>query len=171
MTSSANKDRYENLVNKIFSQLTARGFLCRGKTARKIVNQNCGIIEFQESVSSINDAVKFTINVGIIYESLAEIGRQDIWSAQLLDAHIRYRIGYLMPVRIDKWWVLDSDENIPEIERNIADAISIYAVPCVESFAADVRTALALWVTGSSPGLTAIQRDRLLLAAKKSHLI
>jgi hypothetical protein len=112
------------------------------------------LVSLQASTASTSSALKATVNVAVWIPALEENAKPDVWSA-----HWRNRIGHLMPEHSDIWWYANSDEEAKSIGTQIAEAIRDFAIPILETLATR-RALLALWETGVSPGLTAVQADR-----------
>ena len=66
-----------------------------------------------------------------------------------------------MPAATDRWWTAISDDEAGSIGREIAGALVQYGLPALEKLA-DARAVASLWRRGVAPGLTDVQRQRLL---------
>jgi len=133
----------------------------RGTVFRNALAGNVSIIEFHKSRDSSADAIKFTVNLGVISGELLrrwdhelDILKENVWSA-----HLRSRIGEFLSTPQDLWWIIADDVDTPTIEAEVCDLITSEAVPFLSRHATDADL-VRLWRTGQSPGLTEGQRDR-----------
>jgi hypothetical protein len=140
------------------------GFSRHGKLFRLIEQDNCGIIEFQRSGKNSRDGLLFTVNLGVVCgELLDSVG--ELRKARVVDAHVRERIGMLLPGRPDKWWEISRATEACVLEREISDLILRKAVPYIQSYLGTDRI-ISLWESGRSPGLTDGQRVQFLTRLK-----
>jgi uncharacterized protein DUF4304 len=124
MTARATpKEIYDRVVEGSAQKLRDLNFSRRGVTLRKISNGNAAIIEFQKSVKSGREKILFTINLGVVCGKLLEEWPPALARAGSIDAHLRERIGMLLPERSDKWWQIgpetDADALVSEVSRLI----------------------------------------------------
>ena len=168
MKSTALKNEYEGVLRSVDSLLKSRGFKRRGQVFRLFSDGNCGIVEFQKSDKSSEDRLMFTINLGVVSGELLGADPATEKSLGSIDAHLRQRVGMLMPDRPDKWWVLESSTNAEALADELTNLLSERAVPFIQEYLS-TDSLIALWEAGQSPGLTAVQRDRYLSALKRSQ--
>src|SRR6266446_4056805 len=95
---------FDGVIKVIGTRLKTLGFTQRGKAFTIATGANCGIIDFQRSVKSSKNALLFTITLGVVCGDLLDSGSSAARKAQILDAHVRQRIGMLLPDCPDKWW-------------------------------------------------------------------
>lgn len=152
---------YKRIVNAAAALLTAHGFKKSGTAFRNAHDGNVSIIEFQKSRDSSADAVKFTVNLGVIsgellrrWDDELDISKETVWSA-----HLRHRIGDFLSTPQDLWWNIAEDVDTLTIEAEVCDLITREAVPFLSRHATDADL-IRLWRTGRSPGLTEGQRER-----------
>ena len=106
MKTSNVQSSYKALIASLSESLKVAGFLRRANTFTFSYGNNVGIIEFQRSVKSSREAILFTVNVGVVLGDLLEGGLSFVRKDSILNAHLRQRIGALLPERTDKWWLL-----------------------------------------------------------------
>jgi hypothetical protein len=114
------------------------------------------LVSLQSSATSSADAVRVTVNLGVWVSALEGDAKPDIWAA-----HWRERLGFVMEERRDVWWDAASDNQAKSAAAAIADSIRRFALPVLETLASP-GALLSLWKSGRSPGLTAVQAERLL---------
>jgi hypothetical protein len=66
-----------------------------------------------------------------------------------------------MPAATDRWWTASSDGEASAAGLDMARALVQYGLPVLEKLA-DARAVVALWRQGMAPGLSEVQRRRLL---------
>ncbi len=170
MTKTDTERLFSDLVKAVGEKLKGLGYAKRGQVFRILANNNCGLIDFQRSVSNTTDAISFTINLGVVCGDLLDQTVTQLKDAQITDAHVRQRIGQLLTGQQDKWWQLNVSANFESLSREIVDLISNKAVPFVSNFL-NTNSVRSLWESGKSPGLTELQRVRFLskLKSKQSN--
>ena len=161
MTARDLESEYKRIVNAAAGLLTAHGFKKRGTAFRNALAGNVSIIEFQKSRDSSADAIKFTVNLGVIsgellrrWDDELDISRETVWSA-----HLRSRIGDFLSTPQDLWWIIADSTDIRTIEAEVCDLITSEALPFLSQHSTDADL-VRLWRTGQSPGLTEGQRER-----------
>ena len=75
--------------------------------------------------------------------------------------HLRERIGWLTPERMDKWWDISEDTDVEALASEISGLVAEKGAPYLLQYA-DKDSLIALWESGRSPGLTETQRLRYL---------
>ena len=114
------------------------------------------LVGFQSSQMSDKTQLMITVNLTI---RLGQLDRDP--SIFRGDGHWRTRIGSFMEKPSDYWWACRSDEDAIQAGKRITMLLETAALPEMERLASAEALA-ALWVSGQSPGLTQIQRDRYL---------
>jgi hypothetical protein len=170
-------DRYRTMINTHMKPyLESKGFRGATDIFRRQYDRNWGLISFQKSVRSDQDAVVFTVNVGTISRRLYEFDGYHVAIDTLRDEHChwRERLGYLMPERRDIWWTLDRSSNVDELASGLVRLIDRYAIPEMQRYVSDEQLT-ELWLTGCSPGITDLVRlehlSVMLKAAKRYELL
>lgn len=159
------KEIFDEVVKEVGLRLKKLGFKQRGSVFRIAAESNCGIIEFQRSVKSSKETLLFTLNMGVVCGNLLDEGPSGIESAQIIDAHVRQRIGMLLTDRPDKWWTITESTNRDTLIQEVSDLTLTKAVPYVESYL-NTNAMITLWESGQCPGLTDVQRIRFLAKLK-----
>ena len=130
----------------------------RKKTTYRKQNEHYELlVNWQISNDDLPGKIKFTINVGVhdlrLAKILEEEGGPDIW-----DCHLRQRVGFLMPERQDKWWIVDATLPVSDVLVEELKLVSqTYVLPFLPGFSAR-DDLLELWRSGIAPGQTDRQR-------------
>ena len=163
MSSHETLDRaFAELVRTIALKLKDRGFTRNGVKLQVKSDRNFGIIEFQRSTSSSAEGLRFTVNLGIILGDLLDRSTR---TPGMMFAHVRQRLGHLMPDPSDRWWQLDAATQVDTLAGELASALIESGVPFIERYL-KTQEVVSLWESGRSPGLTETQRNRLLTRLK-----
>ena len=144
------------------------GFHRRGSILRIVTQGNAGIIEFQKSTKNTNNKIFFTVNLAVICGALLEPDQPSLEKARSMGAHLRQRIGMLMPGRPDKWWEISEASTVGTLASEVSEVIATEGAPYVARYL-DVNELVALWESGKSPGLTEMQRVRYLEKLKSQR--
>ena len=159
---------FGDLIGSTAARLAPLGFRRRVRVMRMVVGAHCGIVEFQRSAKSSNQQIFFTVNVGVVYGELLGPGPSELDRAQIADAHVRQRIGMIMPGRSDRWWEINQSTDIGALKREVSEVVIEYALPFVRRYLS-TDAIISLWESGQSPGLTAVQRADFLSQLKSKH--
>lgn len=159
MGSTDLKTVFKNMVSTVATRLSVHGFAQRGLVLHKSAGNNVALVEFQLSDKTSKERVVFTVNLGIICGELSDgaVSRK----TSVMDAHLRQRLGFLLSERADKWWEITAQTNVIALANELSATIEEHALPYLDEYL-DSRSLIALWESGKSPGLTAVQRTRLL---------
>jgi hypothetical protein len=158
---------YSGLLEAVSSELKNAGYRRRGDALLVESEGNTGLIEFQRSVGSTPGALRFTVNLAVHIGTL-EGGSQRRRTST--SAHLRRRLGHFMTPPTDKWWQIDSTTNERVLAAEILQPLLEIGVPFVERHL-KTSAVVALWESGESPGLTAVQRERFLALLKERRAV
>ena len=164
MGSADLKAAFKNMVRSVATRLSVHGFSQRGLVLRKNAGSNVAVIEFQLSDKTSKECLIFTINLGVICGELSD--RATSRKVSAMDAHLRQRFGFLLPEHGDKWWEITARTNVIALADELSTLLEQSALPYLEEYM-DSKALMALWESGKSPGLTAVQRARLLDQLKR----
>jgi hypothetical protein len=158
----------EIIIAETADRVKELGFVRRGNALRKIGEENIGIIEFQKSVNDSKSKILFTVNLAVVCGALLDAEQSTLAKAKSIDAHLRQRIGMLMPGRPDKWWEVTNATDVDALATEVSDLIRNEGAPYINRYLS-MSELVALWESGKSPGLTAVQRSRYLEKIKSRH--
>ena len=139
----------------LFPTLSALGFNGRSSTFSKEVGDVVHLLQLQASQDNSGESARFTLNVAVWVPALASDAKPSV-----SDSHWNRRLGYLGPENSDLWWQANDLRMADNAAKDIAGRISSFAVPALDQLRS-TEDLLALWRTGSSPGLTGVQADRM----------
>jgi Domain of unknown function (DUF4304) len=151
----------DTIIGTTAARVANLGFVRRGSILRVAGNGTSGVIQFQKSTGSTKDLVRFTISLAVVCGALLEEWQPATGKATSTDAHLRERVGMLMPTRTDKWWEITSATNVDAVATEVSDLVATVGAPYVMRYL-DTEELVALWQSGQSPGLTETQRVRYL---------
>lgn len=164
MTTSAS-DLYSHLVQEqLPSSLAERGFSKSGKGALfvQLKQGNWAVVDFQKSQSSRPDLVRFTVTAGIALGRLRkEESLKPHLPPRIEECHWSRRIGQFMQTPQDKWWVINPNTPIREVETEILDLLDKSVLPQVQPLMSE-EALRDHWLAGYSHGITEGQRLRYL---------
>lgn len=150
---------FKKLIAQIAPSLKEHGFVKNSNRFYLKGENNCGLIDFQKSTKSTPSEVVFTINVGVRSDALVDFFDPDALDKRptIEDCHWRSRIGFLLPGKCDKWWVIDSFDSLENLKYELALCVTDIAIPALDLHISD-KYLCKEWLAGKSPGLTNIQR-------------
>jgi hypothetical protein len=160
-----------NLLHELLTALVTCpeliGFKLNGNTFSKKSDYYWFLIDWQTSRDQIDGHIKFTVNLGIhdlrlaaVLDEVPDGRRLDVWSC-----HLNERIGFLLPERKDKWWIVPATTPVSsELVSEFKSLLSMYVAPFFSKFS-ERDDLLNLWKSGVAPGQTDRRRiefiDRL----------
>ena len=134
--------------------LLDHGFRGRSSTFSREVNDVFHLIQLQPADDNSPAGARFTVNVAVWVPKLASTQTPSV-----ADAHWSIRLGELDPENTERWWQADDFDMADDAARDMVLRIQAHAIPALDKLRS-TRDLLALWKTGSSPGLTRLQADR-----------
>lgn len=143
---------FDLILKSVSTELSKLGFRKTGSTFRKVMNDGVAIVNFQRSVDSKRNEIKFTVNFAVVCLLLQD-NEKITATVSEYDGHLRQRIGAFLPGHPDKWWVVKEKADPQPLIDEIQPTIVATAVPFVTRYT-DAKELLALWESGNAPGLT-----------------
>ena len=161
MSRNGLSQAFDQVIQEAAEKDSVLRFRRQGSTHR-VIEQDCaGLIEFQKSTTNSADQIRFTINLAVVCRALLNPDQSSLEKARSPEAHLRLRIGMLLPGRPDKWWEIKDGVNVAELAGEVSTLIATEAAPYVTRYL-DRGELISLWRSGESPGLTETQRLRYL---------
>ncbi|MFN8360307.1 MAG: DUF4304 domain-containing protein [Candidatus Kapaibacterium sp.] len=162
-------EKFKRLISTIGTQLKAAGFTKQGNTFYLQRDSNWGIINFQKSMSSTKQAVKFTINLGVQSTSICKVlkYKEKVDKPTIGVCHWTERIGFLLPQKQDYWWTISDDTDLEELIVELSNVVGELAVPELEAHITD-ESLMILWLNGFA-GCTMLGRYIYLTTLLKLH--
>lgn len=129
----------------IWPFLHDRGFKRSKSTFHRPVAANWQVVNFQKSVYSDRDAVRFTVNLAVGLDRLRE-GVHD-WAEDKRPpearCHLRERLGRLVSDR-DVWWDVRPGLELASLAEAVTLALERYGLPWLDAHASDDAIAALL---------------------------
>lgn len=157
------KDILSEIVSSMQEPMNLLGFKKNEKQYIFISKEgNWGIVDFQKSSKSSNDAIVFTVNLGVSSKKLLSAysnhssKRPSIWDCQW-----QIRLGHIMEEKKDIWWTVTKDTDIQKLSLEILNILLVKGIPEIKKYIDDASLC-DLWLSGISPSLTDTQRMRYL---------
>lgn len=150
---------YKELIKEISSLLKEKGFSRKGNCFYLQQGDNWGLLDFQKSRKSTADEIIFTINLGVCSGRLLEFFSADLLQQKpsIEACHWRERVGFLLPERQDKWWLIRAAEPLNPLVDELKGCLVRVAIPAIGQHLSDGQLC-SEWSSGKSPGFTDIQR-------------
>ena len=150
------------ILAALAATLGPAGFRKGGSVFKRDRKDVVHLLSLQSSTESTADSLRVTVNLAIWVEALAdERTKPDVAASQW-----RQRIGFLLPVHQDYWWIARSDAEARSVASEICDAVVKHGLPALDALSSTADLAV-LWESTRSPGLTAIQAHRYLACLRE----
>jgi hypothetical protein len=115
--------------------LKERGFKKQGRTFQKRVGDLYHVVHVQASRRNEFDSGQFTVNLGIASPEIATAwlgGRVPKNPASHRNMLLHERIGFLLPMKKDRWWTIGPDTDLGELAREVSDSLTRHALKFFE---------------------------------------
>jgi len=142
--------------------LSPRGYRKSSSLFSKQSQDVVHLIEVQGSLKSTATTPMFTVNIGVFAPELIYADVRSTTKPSIPQAHWRTRLGILSPERQDLWWSVTSDLQARSAAQDISARVEHFALPVLERLQ-NLGSLVALWESGSSPGISEAQRKEFLL--------
>jgi hypothetical protein len=120
------QDKFKQLLKALTPFLKAYGNTRRGQNFHTRRDGNWGVINFQRGRYA---ELKFTVNLGVFSQTIdnfyQEWGKDKDAPPERGCDHWRDRIGSLLPRRLDKWWVIDGETELPDLIEELKAALPL----------------------------------------------
>jgi len=143
-------------------ELKKHGFTLKGRTFYVFDSGNWGLIEIQNGTRSTQDAIAFTINVGIACRRFSGLS-DDEWRRTrppMYRADYNLRLGFLLGLptgRKDKWWTLEAQTDLSSLAEELLGHLRGAAIPEIRRLISD-EGLRDYWLSGQGGGLSERQR-------------
>jgi Domain of unknown function (DUF4304) len=154
---------YEYIVRSTAQHLSNLGFKRRQNIIYVRNQDGFGVVEFQRSLSNSSSQIKFTINVGVIIDVLLDprVRGNVAKRPATLYAHVRQRLGRLLPERNEKWWTIVQSSDTEHLAAQVLQCVLNGAIPFLRDYS-NIDNVVSMWKQGRSPGLTDAERREVL---------
>lgn len=149
---------FKLILDTTYAKISGLGFRRRPRGFRKAGDRSAALIDFQRSVESSWDRIRFTVNIGVVHEELLHSYESSFKNATCRSAKFNTRLNWLLPNGKPDWWDV-TQFTLPEaMAEEVSEAILNLGVPYILPYM-DREALKALWETGYSPGITGRQRQ------------
>lgn len=172
VTGASGQQAFSGLLEDwIEPTLRAYGFQRRNNRFYRDPGDCVQLVDFQRSMTSTQDSVRFTVNIGVQSKRLAAFFESPMPRSKkrlpsVDDCHWNLRLDWLVPEPIDEWFVIDGRSNVEQLGQRLLTYLKGYVLPSLDAHSTDAALA-KLWLTGQSPSLTDF--NRLLYLALLLH--
>ncbi|WP_127997207.1 DUF4304 domain-containing protein [Piscinibacter defluvii] len=156
-----NRDLRKPTLAALAQLLGPLGYRSASSLFTREVQDVVHLVEVQGSRQSIAGSAKFTVNIGILVPAAIYPDVRESTKPSVPQAHWRARLGSLSPERSDLWWQVHTLLDAELVARDVAARVEQHALPALSRLQSS-QDPIALWLSGSSPGLTVAQRAELL---------
>lgn len=159
----------KTIIKELNRVLEPYGFTKQSSSAFiRPINDVLLLIEVQKGKYTGSDHLEVTLNLGIVSQLLAKRLGENTTKLDSSMCHVRYRIGILMPTKLDKWWEIDSAEQAHVAADQIGKAAVRYGVPELERLDSTLKL-VELWKSDQCPGITEGRRVEFLELLKPDY--
>lgn len=121
----------DKVASGLKTVLKSDGFGKSGRTYSKITDDGGLVIHVQASRENDETLARFTLNLGVRYEKLQELMN---WPRtpkhlSLQDCVIQTRIGPLMEVGRDFWWLVEPAMDLQSVIGEVGEALHDFGLP------------------------------------------
>ena len=157
---------FKLLLDEVLAVLKPVGYRRQGSNFILREKDAIGLIGLQRSIFNSKSDVKFTANVGVMFEKCIEPWCNSVSVVKRPSAmylHVNERLGFLMPEHCDRWWEIRADTNASDLVNDFVPKVSEYAVPFVQRHL-KVEDVLDMLRRGHSPpGMNEHTREEFLV--------
>ena len=123
MTSTI-KTRLAAILNEwLAPDLTPLDFRKNNGSYHKSVGCITWVVDIQQSRLNSTHSTQFTLNCGVFLPTATAVflNRPEKSRIDLTDCCVHVRIGMLAPDMLDKWWILQSNDDVKIVDRMIGE--------------------------------------------------
>jgi hypothetical protein len=158
-------DKFNGLLQSLAPDLRKLGFSRRGSSFLIRRSGNWGLVNCQRSTKSTAERILVAVNIGVVSERLRTFFGAGEGVPTEADCHWSSRLAALSG-ESGQWWPIEAATNLHTLAEEIRSPLS-RGMTDIERYLDD-EALRDLWLSGQSPGLTAVQRQMnlvVLLAA------
>lgn len=160
-------DEYRKIIlTRIYEVLKPKGFKKKGNNFFKLENDVYLIVQLQSSISSAQNNLKLTVNLGI-FSTLIEQSFSALNNPSLVNSHWRKRIGFLDEKKFDKWWTITNSGEAEIAGQEITKILQEKGLLVLSELNSTDKL-ISLWKKGESVGITDKQRQNFLEILRKN---
>jgi hypothetical protein len=115
------------ILDAVRSVVRPLGFKKKGRRFIRVIDNMEQMVELQRSRSSNQEALSFTLNLGVRYKPL-KLGFTDFIGLDSSTCHWVQRIGNLLPISEDFWWQVANESEAAKVAQEVADAVAGFVI-------------------------------------------
>jgi len=127
-------DTVDRIVKSFASSLKSRGYKKRGRTFTKATDDGGVVIHVQLASDNNDEMSRFTVNLAVRQDRLQGLMDWPMKGGSLVlgDCIIRERIGKLMKVKRDFWWIVEPQMSVEGVASDALAAVETCGVPFLD---------------------------------------
>lgn len=158
-------DIYSILLKRVDQSISDLGWRrLGGKFLFDLPYGNARIL-FRKSVKTTHAISVFTADFQIVHDKISNTLR-DLGFISFCEFQYSQRLGFFLESPEDKWWSISNDSDLDAAHSEVINIINDYVMKKVYSVSSE-EDLVSMWISGSSPGLTHVQRICSLMAFYK----
>lgn len=124
---------FEKIEGRVSDLMTSAGYRRNGSLYKKKLDDNVALVQRQKSRDSSQYLTKFTYNLAIACPILIDdyVGLKSI---KMDCASLSIRIGHVIPINRDIWWVAGTDSGSEGLIEEVVLALSKYGIPYLQQY-------------------------------------
>ena len=132
------QEQFKELLKALTPFLKSSGYSRRGQNFRTQRGENWGMLFFQKGKWNTKTELEFTVNLGVFSQSIDRFFQD--WGKDAPPEwgydHWRTRIGFVLPGRQDKWWLINEKTDLPDLVQRLQGVLSL-AIAEIEKYLRD----------------------------------
>lgn len=152
-------DILKEILKELSPLLKEFDFVKKGNDFYKVSEKNYGIVNFQKSLDSTKEGIKFTVNFGVYSGILGELlgGYNNVIKPRVYDCQWQARVGTFMHGSPDYWWFVKISDNIDGVISELKEAVQNIIVPELNKRLSD-EDLIKSWINEKHAGTSAAGR-------------
>jgi hypothetical protein len=150
--------KFKEFVDNFSVVLKEKGFTKNGYNYRLPQSDNIALINIQKSIDRVPGVTKFTLNIGIYFNTLFYFRTGEIVQKPIInDCQWSLRIGNLLPISQDYWWVVNNHSDMQIITDEVIQIFNTSIYPSIISNISD-KSFINHLLDGDIAGTTLLEK-------------
>ena len=130
---------YKGLVADVSEYLKSKGFKKKGNWHYQKADKNWALISLVKDRGSSQSRVIYTVSFAVVSERVRDFYYpEDVGKWPSIGQATWYvPLGYLLPPREDKWWVLYNLESLSQHSEELLDVLKSHVLPALQEHLTD----------------------------------